>query len=101
MTAWRRRLRARFAKRGVAFTANNLKQAVFPEGAVIIANPNGTAPGFRVELGQGKTLLWLSGVPHEMSAMLRESVLPWIVEQNGSQSTIHEATFKIHGISES
>lgn len=94
-------LKARFAKRGVAFTANNLKQAVFPEGAVIIANPNGTAPGFRVELGQGKTLLWLSGVPHEMSAMLRESVLPWIVEQNGSQSTIHEATFKIHGISES
>jgi nicotinamide-nucleotide amidase len=94
-------LNARFAKRGVVFTANNLKQAVFPEGAVIIANPNGTAPGFRVELGQGKTLLWLSGVPHEMSAMLRESVLPWIVERNGSQSTIHEATFKIHGISES
>ncbi len=85
---------------GVAFTPNNLKQAVFPEGAVIIANPNGTAPGFRVELGQGKTLLWLSGVPHEMSAMLRESVLPWVVEQNGSQSSIHEATFKIHGISE-
>ena len=94
-------LKARFAKRRVAFTANNLKQAVFPEGAVIIANPNGTAPGFRVELGQGKTLLWLSGVPHEMSAMLRESVLPWIIEQNGSQSMIHEATFKIHGISES
>jgi nicotinamide-nucleotide amidase len=94
-------LKARFAKRGVAFTANNLKQAVFPEGAVIIANPNGSAPGFRVDLGQGKTLLWLSGVPHEMSVMLRESVLPWIVERNGSQSTIHEATFKIHGISES
>ena len=94
-------LTARFAKRGVAFTANNLKQAVFPEGAVIIANPNGTAPGFRVDLGHGKKLLWLSGVPHEMSAMLRDSVLPWIIEQNGSQSTIHEATFKIHGISES
>lgn len=45
--------------------------------------------------------MWLSGVPQEMSAMLRESVLPWIVEQNGSESTIHEATFKIHGITES
>ncbi|MGZ9130506.1 MAG: competence/damage-inducible protein A, partial [Candidatus Binatia bacterium] len=76
-------LKARFAKRGVVFTANNLKQALFPEGAVIIANPNGSAPGFRVELGRGKRLLWLSGVPHEMSAMLRESVLPWIVERNG------------------
>jgi len=94
-------LEARYAKRGVVFTANNLKQADFPEGAEIIPNPNGTAPGFRVDLGQGKKLMWLSGVPHEMSNMLRASVLPWVVQQNGSQSTIHEATFKIHGISES
>jgi len=94
-------LKARYAKRGVAFTANNLKQADFPEGAEIIPNPNGTAPGFRVDLGQGKKLMWLSGVPHEMSAMMGESVLPWIIEQNGSQSTIHEATFKIHGVTES
>jgi nicotinamide-nucleotide amidase len=94
-------LKARYAKRGVAFTANNLKQADFPEGAEIIPNPNGSAPGFRVDLGQGKKLMWLSGVPHEMSAMMGESVLPWIIEQNGSQSTIHEATFKIHGVTES
>jgi nicotinamide-nucleotide amidase len=33
--------------------------------------------------------------------MLRETVLPWIIEQNGRQSQIHEATFKIHGITES
>jgi nicotinamide-nucleotide amidase len=94
-------LKARFEKRAVAFTQNNLKQALFPDGSVIIPNPNGTAPGFRVDIGRGKKLMWLSGVPHEMSAMLRESVLPWIVEQNGSQSTIHEATFKIHGMTES
>ena len=94
-------LRARFEKRAMAITANNLKQAVFPEGAVIIPNPNGTAPGFRVDLGNGKKLIWLSGVPHEMSAMLRDSVLPWIVGHNGNQSALHEATFKIHGITES
>lgn len=94
-------IKARFDNRAVAFTQNNLKQALFPEGAVIIPNPNGTAPGFRVDLGRGKNLLWLSGVPDEMSAMLLESVLPWIVEQNGTQSAIHEATFKIHGVSES
>jgi nicotinamide-nucleotide amidase len=94
-------IKARFEKRAVAFTQNNLKQAVFPEGSVIIPNRNGTAPGFRVDLGRGKKLIWLSGVPHEMSAMLRESVLPWIVEQNGGRSAVHEATFKIHGITES
>ena len=94
-------IKARFEKRAVAFTQNNLKQAVFPEGSVIIPNRNGTAPGFRVDLGRGKKLMWLSGVPHEMSAMLLESVLPWIVEQNIGRSAIHEATFKIHGITES
>lgn len=94
-------LKARFDRRGVPWTANNLKQALFPAGATIIPNPVGSAPGFNVEIGQGKRLLWLSGVPHEMTAMLRETVLPWIVEQNDSQSRIHEATFKIHGITES
>jgi nicotinamide-nucleotide amidase len=94
-------LKARFEKRGVTFTANNLKQAVFPEGAAIIPNPVGTAPGFRVALGGNRHLLWLSGVPHEMTAMLRETVIPWIVELNAGQARIHEATFKIHGITES
>lgn len=94
-------LKARFERRGVAWTANNLKQALFPAGATIIPNPVGTAPGFNVDIGQGKKLLWLSGVPHEMTAMLNATVLPWIAAQQGSQSTIHQTVFKIHGISES
>lgn len=94
-------LKARFERRGVPWTVNNLKQALFPDGAAIIPNPVGTAPGFNVDIGQGKKLLWLSGVPHEMTAMLRETVLPWIIEQKGNQSVIHEAVFKIHGITES
>jgi len=93
-------LKARFAKRGLPITQNNLKQAFFPQGAEIIPNPNGTAPGFRIDLGHDKKLIWLSGVPHEMSAMLSESVLPWLIEQNDGQTTIHQATFKIHGLSE-
>ena len=56
-------LKARFERRGVPWTANNLKQALFPQGATIIPNPVGTAPGFNVDIGQGKKLLWLSGVP--------------------------------------
>ena len=94
-------LKARFERRGVPWSINNLKQALFPAGATIIPNPVGTAPGFNVDIGQGKRLLWLSGVPHEMTAMLRETVLPWIVEQSGSQSQIYESTFKIHGVTES
>jgi nicotinamide-nucleotide amidase len=94
-------LKQRFAARGVAWTENNLKQALFPEGATIIANPVGTAPGFRVELGQGKTLIWLSGVPREMIAMLNNSVMPWIAQQKGDTAQIAACAFKIHGLTES
>jgi nicotinamide-nucleotide amidase len=94
-------LKTRFEKRGMAFTANNLKQAQFPEGAAIIPNLVGTAPGFRVNFGANCQLIWLSGVPHEMTAMFHESVLPWIIEQKGAQARIHEAMFKIHGLTES
>src|SRR5262245_63811483 len=83
-----RNLKARFERRGFPWTENNLKQALFPEGASVIPNPTGTALGFNVDLGQGKRLLWLSGVPHEVSAMLRESVVPWLAEQKGNRSRI-------------
>ena len=38
-------LKRRFGARGIAWTPNNLKQALFPEGSVIVPNPIGTAPG--------------------------------------------------------
>ncbi|MBI3061475.1 MAG: competence/damage-inducible protein A, partial [Deltaproteobacteria bacterium] len=40
-------LRRRFASRGMEMTPNNLKQALFPQGADIVPNPVGSAPGFR------------------------------------------------------
>ncbi|MBI2358763.1 MAG: competence/damage-inducible protein A [Deltaproteobacteria bacterium] len=94
-------LKKRFASRGLPWTPNNLKQALFPEGAEIVPNPLGTAPGFRVSVGAGKALFWLSGVPREMEAMLNETVLPWISEQNKTAETIWACTFKIHGLTES
>ena len=94
-------LKRRFEARGIAWTPNNLKQALFPEGSVIIPNPVGTAPGFRVPIGPGKTLIWLSGVPHEMTAMLNETVIPWIVQQRADAGQITACTFKIHGLTES
>src|SRR3990170_2924860 len=94
-------LKQRFAARGIAWTENNLKQALFPEGATIIPNPLGTAPGFRVEVEQGKTLIWLSGVPQEMIAMLNETVLPWIAQKRTEAEQISTSTFKIHGLTES
>lgn len=95
------RIRERFEARGLAWTANNLKQASFPEGATIIPNPLGTAPGFRVTVKQGKNLIWLSGVPQEMTAMLNDTVIPWIAAERGKDSEIRSWTFKVYGITES
>lgn len=94
-------LKSRFESRGIPWSENNLKQALFPEGATIIANPVGTAPGFRIGVGAEKDLFWLSGVPEEMTAMLEASVLPWIAAQLEGAGAIYSATFKIYGITES
>jgi nicotinamide-nucleotide amidase len=94
-------LRRRFEARGIVWTNNNLKQALFPEGATIIPNPLGTAPGFLMSMGADKTLIWLSGVPQEMTAMLDETVMPWIRQQRISLEQISAFTFKIHGLTES
>ena len=94
-------LKQRFAARELVWTSNNLKQARFPEGSTIIPNPVGTAPGFRISTGDNKTLIWLSGVPAEMTAMLNETVMPWITEQRADAEQIFACTFKIHGLTES
>ncbi len=94
-------LKRRFESRGAPWTVNNLKQALFPEGAEIVPNPLGTAPGFRLSVGEGKTLFWLSGVPKEMETMLQESVLPWVAQERKAGAKVIAWTCKIYGLTES
>jgi nicotinamide-nucleotide amidase len=54
---------------------SNRRQAMMPPGAEVLANPIGTAPGFRVRLGRA-VLFVLPGVPREMRTMLQQHVLP-------------------------
>jgi nicotinamide-nucleotide amidase len=93
-------LKRRFEDRGRPWTENNLKQAQFPEGAKVIPNPRGTAPGFRIAIGEHKWLIWLSGVPREMVEMMLQSVVPWI-SQTLITDEVAAATFKIYGLTES
>jgi nicotinamide-nucleotide amidase len=95
-----RGLEQRFKERGISWSSNTLKQAMFPDGSTIISNPVGTAPGFHVPIRPDKTLLWLSGVPQEMVAMLDQTVLPWIERQQSETGRVFACTFKIHGITE-
>ena len=56
-------------------TASSAQQADFPEGAAILDNPHGTAPGFSVQRG-GCTLFFMPGVPREMRPMFERFVEP-------------------------
>lgn len=70
-----KKLEAYFAQRNIVMTENNLRQAYVPEGAVLLPNPRGTAPGIVLKK-DGKTVIMLPGPPHEMIGMYEESVEP-------------------------
>ena len=97
------RIRELFARFNRPMPANNLKQAMFPEGAVIIPNLLGTAPGYRLEVGTPADrhhVVVLPGVPREMKPMLIETVLPWVAGLAGG-ARAGSRTFQTFGVSES
>jgi nicotinamide-nucleotide amidase len=98
------RIRQMFAAMNRVMPENNLKQARFPEGAVVIANALGTAPGFRldVQIEPGERhLIVLPGVPREMKPMIEEQVIPWLEQHRGSNEVYLSHVFQTFGISES
>jgi len=70
-------IRRRFEKLGRTMSESNAKQADFPEGAEILPNPIGTAPGFSVRIGRA-IAFFMPGVPREMMRMFDEQVTPRI-----------------------
>jgi len=68
-------IRERFARHNRVVTENNLKQAYVLEGAEVLPNPNGTAPGMWLEK-DGKILIMMPGPGHEMRPMFIDYVLP-------------------------
>jgi nicotinamide-nucleotide amidase len=67
------RIRRRFARRGLVMPEINRRQGMVPEGATILENPNGTAPGLWLEHGQTAIVL-LPGPPREMKPMFEAVV---------------------------
>ncbi|MCB2224008.1 MAG: competence/damage-inducible protein A [Actinobacteria bacterium] len=94
-------LRERWARRGWEMPESNLRQAEHPEGAVMIPNPRGTAPGLRLRAGDA-WLIALPGVPQEMLPMLEESVIPFLVaEAGGDGSVLVSRVIRTWGLPES
>ncbi len=91
-------IRRRIEKAGRSLTASNAKQADFPQGADILSNPVGTAPGFGVTVG-GASAFFMPGVPREMQRMFEEQVVPRI-RTLATQNT-HQVRLRTYGLPES
>ncbi len=85
---------------GKPFPKVNLNQAFIPQGATIIPNANGTAPGFIVKVGKSH-LACLPGVPLEMKAMLEETLRPFLKSLSPGGVVIKSRIYRTTGIDES
>jgi len=81
-TGWREHLEEWFAKRGRPIPASNYKQCLLPDGAVLVDNPVGSAPGFRLKINNA-WLFFTPGVPVELHRMVKEQFLPFIKQEFG------------------
>jgi nicotinamide-nucleotide amidase len=93
-------LLARYSGMGRRVPVMNLRQAQLPDGAAAIPNAKGTAPGVRMELG-GAVVYALPGVPHEMRAMVEDSVLPDLLARAAFPTAIVSRTLHTAGMWES
>ena len=94
------RIGAMFRSRGREMAENNARQADVPEGATVIEQVRGTAPGLICPVGH-KVVYAVPGVPHEMREMVERAVVPDLQVRAGTTATIVSRTLRTWGLAES
>ena len=98
------RIRTMFSSRGRDMPDSNLRQADVPEGASLIPQTKGTAPGLICPVGH-KVVYAVPGVPYEMSDMFERAIGPDLArrmaERGESSGTIVSRVIRTWGMSES
>jgi nicotinamide-nucleotide amidase len=87
-----------FQKRNIPYLDTNKIQACFPEGAIVLDNPVGSAPGFQMDDGDFH-LFCFPGVPSEMKTMFQTHLIPWL--QTKKTVTWYNKDLRLFGLSES
>jgi nicotinamide-nucleotide amidase len=91
----------KYARRGRLMTASNRKQALQPQGAEVLPNPLGTAPGMMWQPSPGLTILTFPGVPREMYRMWTDTAVPYLKSQGWGQTVIYSRMLRFWGVAES
>ncbi|HKM58534.1 MAG TPA: competence/damage-inducible protein A [Chthoniobacterales bacterium] len=95
------KIRERFARRGLTVTDRTSRQAYVPEGAKVMPNDYGTAPGLYLPArDEIPHLLLLPGPPRELCPMVDTYALP-ILRSLGGIPDLHAKTYRMTGLGES
>lgn len=94
-------IQARLAARGRPCAASNRRQACLPEGAALLPNPTGTAPGMIWTPRPGFTILTFPGVPSEMRAMWQATAAPWLQAAGLAEGVFASRMLRFWGVAES
>lgn len=89
-----------FKRRQIPMAENNQRQALVPEGAIIVDNERGTAPGIIIE-SKEKTVIHLPGPPTELEYMFMKSIKPYLQQRFGQQGIIVSKVLRAYGLGES
>jgi nicotinamide-nucleotide amidase len=93
------KIKSRFARRNMRMPEINARQAMIIEGAKILENNNGTAPGMMIEHGRS-TVIMLPGPPREMQPMFTDSVAYYLAGRAGNLKILRQS-MSIFGLTES
>lgn len=78
-------LKAWFAQRGRPMAENNARQLMVPQGATVLKNDRGTAPGLIIHADGGKAVILLPGPPIELRPMFERQVVPFLTSRMGGR----------------
>jgi len=92
-------IEGRFRQLGREMPSVNVRQAMVPEGAEVLENPRGSAPGLWIEDG-GRRIALLPGPPRELKPMFHEQVLPRLQRFASSVRMFHRE-LRVAGMGES
>ncbi|HKT33813.1 MAG TPA: competence/damage-inducible protein A [Nitrospira sp.] len=82
-------MKTRLAQWGRSPNKGQLRQALIPSGATVVPNPVGSAPGFWLSWRE-TIVVSLPGVPAEMAAMMRESVMPLLASHLARRGSMRQ-----------
>lgn len=89
-------------RKSKVITENNWKQAMVPQGCIVVENKNGTAPGLIIEIPKEngiKRMILMPGPPNELRPMFQNDIYPYLNQLQ--PETIYSVTAKICGLGES